>query len=357
MQTSTESPPTLQRVTPEEVGLSPDLADRIDHGIRSGLLPGLHSLVVIRHGKLAFERYDRGSDANWGQPLGEVAHGPRTLHDLRSVTKSIVGLLYGIAVGRGVVPPPDASLLAQFARYRDLAADPRRSELTIGHALTMSLGTEWNESIPYSDPANSEIQMERAADRLRYVLDRPLVRQPGSLWVYNGGTSALIGAMIEAGTGQRLDAFARDVLFEPLGIADWQWSAGSDGVPSAASGLRLTARDLARIGHLLLDHGRVGDRQIVPEAWIELSTTVKLATTEGLDYGYQWWLGSAPVRAMDWSEQRWFAGFGNGGQRLLVMPATGLVMVAFFGNYDHPISWAFPSRIWFEIVLPGLQRI
>lgn len=351
------TPTEFVLTTAEAAGFVDNLAQRIDHGVQSGLLPGLHSLVVLRAGKLVLERYDRGLDEAWGQPLGEVAHGPQTLHDLRSVTKSVVSLLYGIALDRGMVPPPEAPLLASLGRYPDLAADPQRVRLTVAHALTMALGTEWNEAIPYSDPANSEIQMERAADRLRFVLDRPIVGEPGRQWVYNGGASAIIGALIEQGSGQRLDEFARDALFEPLGISNWHWQAGSDGVPSAASGLRLCARDLARIGQLLLDGGRVGDRQIVPRAWIEQSTTVKLATTEGTDYGYQWWLGEAPVKAMDWQPHPWIAGFGNGGQRLFVMPATGLVMAAFFGNYNQMNGWVFPSRIWFEIVLPGIVRV
>jgi CubicO group peptidase (beta-lactamase class C family) len=340
--------------TPQDAGFIPDLSDRIDFGARSGLIPGLHSIVVARHGSLAAERYYTGNDAHWGRELGEVAHGAETLHDVRSVTKSIVSLLYGIALERGEVPPPEAPLLAQFPRYADLAADPARAKLTIAHALTMSLGTAWDEDIPYSNPANSEIAMENAPDRLRYVLDRPIAEEPGTRWVYNGGTAALLGALIEQGTGQRLDAFAREVLFGPLGITTFDWTAGSDGTLSAASGLRLTARDLARIGTLMLGEGAVDGRQIVPEDWIAQSVIPRFPTGEG--YGYQWWLGRAPVRALDWAEHAWFGGFGNGGQRLFVMPATGIVMVTYFGNYNQPDAWKFPARLWWEIVLPGLQR-
>jgi CubicO group peptidase (beta-lactamase class C family) len=343
--------------TPEDAGFAPDLSERIDFGVRSGLTPKLHSIVVARHGRIAVERYYKGEDNNWGMPLGEVTHGANTLHDLRSVTKSVVSLLYGIALERGKVPPPSAPLLAQFPRYGDLAADPKRAILTIEHALTMTLGTQWNEEIPYSNPANSEIQMEQAQDRLRYVLDRPLAHEPGTQWVYNGGATALIGALIEQGVEKSLDAFALEVLFGPLGIARHSWTAGTDGAHSAASGLRLTARGLARIGQMVLDKGRADGRQIVSAAWLEQSTSAKIPTGEGPLYGYQWWLGAAPVRAMDWSEQQWVAGFGNGGQRLFIMPSTGIVMAAFFGNYNQMNAWMFPGRIWWEIVLPGLERL
>ena len=151
---------------------------------------------------------------------------PETLHDLRSVTKSIVGLLYGIALDRGLVPPPDAPLLAQFPEYSDLAADPRRARLTIAHALTMTLGMEWDEQRPYTDPANSEIAMENAPDRNRFILERPFVAAPGERWIYSGGAVALIGDLIAKGTGRTLPDFARQALFAPLGITTFEWAEG-----------------------------------------------------------------------------------------------------------------------------------
>ncbi len=346
-----------ETVSPQAAGFLPDLSQRIDLGARSGLLGALHSIVVARHGKIVVERYYTGEDVNWGRPIGTVEHGPDTLHDMRSITKSIVSLLYGIALERGLVPAPDVALLTQFPNYADLANDQQRARLTIAHALTMSLGTDWNEAIPYSDPANSEIQMESAPDRLRYILERPIIHEPGTHWVYNGGTSALLGALIEQGTRQKLVDFGREALFEPLGIDQFEWTAGNDGTHSAASGLRLTCRDLARIGQMVMNKGRVGDRQVVPQDWLDVSTTAHISTSEGPDYGYQWWLGAAPVKAMDWSMQRWIAGFGNGGQRLFIMPSTGIVMSAFFGNYNQPDSWMYPARIWWEMVLPGLEKL
>ena len=127
------------------------------------------------------------------RPLGSVTFGPDTLHDLRSVTKSIVGLLYGIALDRGLVPSPDAPLLAQFPEYPDLAADPQRAHLTVMNALNMTLGMEWDEQLPYADPTNSEIAMERVPDRYRFILDRPFVAVPGERWIYSGGAVALLG--------------------------------------------------------------------------------------------------------------------------------------------------------------------
>jgi CubicO group peptidase (beta-lactamase class C family) len=172
--------------------------------------------------------------------LGVVRFGPDTLHDMRSVTKSIVGLLYGIALANGCVPTPEAKLVEQFMEYPDLSTDPARQRLTVGHALTMTLGTEWDEmTIPYTDPRNSEIAMDRAADRYRYILERPVVEPPGLHWTYNGGTTALLARLIAKGTGRPLEDFAREVLFEPLGITRTEWQRGKTETYSRPPGCEL----------------------------------------------------------------------------------------------------------------------
>ena len=291
-----------------------DLGERLDAGFHSGLLRGLHAVLALQAGKPVLERFYEGSDENWGQSLGHVAFKPETLHDLRSVTKSVVGILYGIALDRRLVPPPEAPLLAEFPEYPDLAGDPQRQQLRIEHALNMSLGLEWDEKLPYTNPENSEIAMEKAPDRYRFILERPVVAAPGTQWIYGGNAPALLGRIIVTGAGKSLPDFAREALFEPLGIAVFEWAAGRDHVPSAASGLRLRPRDLARIGELVRNGGVWNGRQIVSRAWIDALVRPAIQTGDGLDYGRQWFLGEAPVVG---TPQRWIGGFGNGGQRLL----------------------------------------
>jgi CubicO group peptidase (beta-lactamase class C family) len=160
-----------QSIAPQMAGFAPDLADRLDRAVQDGRLPNLHAVVVARGGKLVLERYDDGPDERWGEPLGRVSFGPEVKHDLRSVSKSVVGLLYGIALADGRVPALDQPLVDHFP-YPDLATDPVRRRMTVAHALSMTLGTAWDESLPYSDPRNSEIAMEMAPDRYRFVLDR-----------------------------------------------------------------------------------------------------------------------------------------------------------------------------------------
>lgn len=340
-----------QEVAPVDAGFAPNVGELLDQAAGRGDLPNLHAVVVARHGKLVLERYYEGPDERWGKPLGTVTFGPDVKHDLRSVSKCIVGLLYGIALNEGQVPGLDQPLVDQFPAYDDLRGDPQRRRMTVAHALTMTLGTEWDESLPYSNPRNSEIAMEMAADRYRFVLERPLVAEPGTRWVYNGGATAVLGHLIAEGTGTDLSDYAREKLFQPLGILDTEWVRGWSGEPSAASGLRMRPRDLARIGQLVLSQGSWAGRQVVPRAWLEESIGIRVAAEEGLEYGYHWWLGRGRVDGRDW-----IAGFGNGGQRLVIVPDLELVVAILAGNYNQPDAWKIAVTIIAEILLPALRE-
>ena len=159
-----DPPRDWQRISPAESGFLPDIGEKLDDAVRTNEFANLHAVVVARSGKLVLERYYEGADERRGQRLGTVKFGPKVKHDLRSVTKSIVGLLYGIALADEKVADLDQSLVDQFPAYKDLAADPKRKRMTIAHALSMTLGTEWDEDLPYTDPRNSETTMDMAAD-------------------------------------------------------------------------------------------------------------------------------------------------------------------------------------------------
>lgn len=345
-----------ERVKPESAGFAPDLDAKFEALLKSGRLAGVHGVVALRGGRIVFERYLKGVDESWGGPLGEVDFGPDTLHDLRSVTKSIVGLLYGIALARGQVPAPEQPLLARFPQYADLQADAALARLTVAHALNMTMGMEWNENLPYTDAANSEIAMERASDRYRFVLSRRVLTEPGREWTYSGGAVALIGRLIEQGTGKDLPAFAREALFEPLGIAASEWARGADGVASPASGLRLSPGALARIGQLVVARGSWEGRAVVPAAWLEASFRPAVLVDDTLRYGYLWYTGEIPMRGKAGVRgERFVAAFGNGGQRLFVFPGLDFVLSVAAGNYNKPDQWRAPVVLLRELLLANLS--
>jgi CubicO group peptidase (beta-lactamase class C family) len=325
------------------------LENELGKAFESGQLPGLHSVLIMHKGEILAEQYFPGEDECWGKVLGIVQPDASSLHDLRSVTKSVVSLLYGIALSDGLVPKLDEGLTAQFPEYGDLAADPARRGILVRHALTMQMGTEWSEDLPYTDPRNSEIAMERAADRHRFALDRPMVGEPGGDWTYNGGATAIIACLIAKGVGKPIDIYARETLFSALGIENYEWITGSDGVPVAASGLRLTIHDLAKIGKLIIDNGAWQSKQIVPADWLTDSMTPYADLPDGLRYGFFWWL------APDGSPPHWVAGIGNGGQMLMINPATQLIVVVFTGNYNQLDAGKLASKIITDFALPAVR--
>jgi CubicO group peptidase (beta-lactamase class C family) len=345
-----------QVTTPAEAGFAPDLDACFEIARQAGTLPNVHAVVAVRRGRIFFERYWAGPDAGLGRPLGVARFGPDTLHDMRSMSKSVVGLLYGIALAAGQVAGPEALLLAQFPEYPELAGDPARQGLTVGHALTMTLGLAWDEmTFPYGDPHNSETAMNQAADACRYALGQSVVEAPGVRWGYNGGATAVVARLIEKGTGLALPALARQSLFEPLGIGRTGWKLGPNGVAIVASGLRLTPRDLARIGVALLE----GGGGVIPATWLAESFAPAVVLPDGRQYGYQWYLGSVMTDdgAGGARREAVIQAVGNGGQRLYLMPQFDLVVVVTAGNYDALDQWRPPLVVLRDLVLPALQAI
>jgi len=343
----------FESAAPETMGFGPGLAERFAALQDAGRLLNVHGVVALRRGRVVFERYMSGTDENWGRPLGSVDFTADTLHDMRSVTKSIVGLLYGIALGNSRVPAPDQSLLAQFPEYPDLAKDPDKARLTIAHALTMTMALKWNEDLPWVH--SDEVEMDKAADRYRFVLERPMLGAPGKGYIYSGGATTLLGLLIERGTGLDLHSFAKTALFEPLGIGASEWSGVASGVASAASGLRLTPRDLARIGQMIVAGGKSEDRTVVPADWLEASFRPAAVVDDGRRYGYQWYVGElARPGKTGTVGAKWVGAFGLGGQRLFVFPDLDFVLAVTAGNYATEDQWRAPISILREVFLAGL---
>lgn len=342
--------------TSARAALDAALMAQLTADLEAGRYGNVHSLLVVRHGRLVYEDYFTGADQRRGQPIGTVAFERGTLHDARSVTKSVVSILFGIAMAEGRIRDLDAPVLDHFPEFADLRT-PERMAIRLRHLLTMTSGLEWDESSrPYGDPANSETQMDAAANPYRFVLERPIARPPGERWIYNGGDTMLLAGVIERATGMSLPAYAERVLFRPLGISRYEWLRYRNDVPIAASGLRLTPRDMAKIGRLYLDGGRWRGRQLVPEAWVRASTSPHATIADrplGLQrYGYQWYLGTARVgeRTLPYS-----AAIGWGGQRLLIIPSMDLVLVLTAGLYDDRRQSDIAFEILLDRVLPAVR--
>lgn len=315
-------------------GVDPAVLTALEARIRGGEFPGIHAVVVVQRGQALAQWYFEGEDETILKRFGHVKFTPDTLHDVRSVTKSVVSMLFGIAVGDGLIRNLDTPVLEYFPEYADLHT-PERMRITLRHLLTMSSGFRWDETTyPYSDPRNSEIAMDIADDPFRYVLSQEIVHAPGEGFLYSGGDVALIGEVIARAAGKSLDAYAQEKLFAPLGIT-FEWSKNGD-MPRAASGLRLTPNDMAILGQIMANGGVWKEQQIVPAAWVTESTQPHARVSEGAcgtTYGYLWWLGAGCEAT---PPTPWIAGIGNGGQRIWMVPSRDLVVVITAGLYNDP---------------------
>jgi len=335
----------------EQAGIDRRRIEAMTDWVRAHPELNVHAVLIERGGRLVYEEYFSGKDEQWGRPVKFVKFDREMKHDLRSVTKSVVSALVGSAISSGAIASLDAPLLDYFPEYRDLQT-PERRQITIRHALMMGAGLEWNEDIPYTDPKNDEIAMTRDDDPVRYVLSRPIVAPPGTVWRYNGGTTQVLAAIVQRATKQPLRDYAQSVLFSPLGVTDVQWLGRLAGLPSAASGMRLKPRDLAKFGSLYVHDGRWNDRQVIPPEWVRESTRrrLTLGRQDARGYAYQWWhtcystrngVVEVPTAA------------GNGAQRIFLLRAQQAVVTVLCGRYND-FSANPPERLLLDYILPAL---
>jgi CubicO group peptidase (beta-lactamase class C family) len=320
----------------------------------------VHAVLVERHGRLVAELYRVGPDRpidvlyGIGNPFAsDVRFAADVLHDVRSVSKSVVGLLVGIAVHDGRIASLSAPALGAFPELANLRTS-ERDAITLEHLLTMSSGLRWAEwdAGPIS---SDETRLLWKADPVRFVFERPLVAAPGTLFNYNGGGTTTLAELLTRASGKPLVELAREQLFEPLGITDWTWATDFRGRPLAHAGLRMRPRDMLKLGRLVLDRGRWRERRVVPEAWVveslrpHVSTGIELAAIapDAAGYGYQWWTGRFPWRGR---ELAWSAAFGNGGQRIFAVPDLDVSVVTTAGDYGSIEIAIAVNRLLAQIV-------
>lgn len=207
--------------TPESVGLDGSRLCAIAAKL-AATNANVHALIVVRRGTLVFEQYFPGHDEPWGMGEGRHDFDATTKHDMRSVSKSVISLLVGIAIDRELIKSADEPVVKFFPDYSTLKS-PGWDNVTLRHLLTMSSGIRWDENRGWKDPQNDEPHLGNEADPYRYVLSKPIAAPPDTVWNYNGGGTDLLGNVIERVSGKPLEAFAREALFAPLGISDWEW--------------------------------------------------------------------------------------------------------------------------------------
>lgn len=263
---------------------------------------GLHAVVVVRNDCVVFESY-------W------PPYNRDRKHYLNSATKAVLSALVGIAIRDGKLRLED-SVTSYLPEYGSVDGDGRRDRITVEHLLTMSSGILW----PQTASENASDQMGRSGDWVRFILDRPMAAEPGTVTNYSNGDSHLLSAVLQKATGATALELAKARLFAPLGIGNVAWDADPQGRSIGSAALQMRPIDMAKIGSLYLSYGEWGARHVLDRTWIEksLSSHVKMPTRGGpADYGYYWWL---------YPERGLFEAWGGAGQRIAVFRDLRLVV-------------------------------
>lgn len=312
-------------VDPEAENIDASLPATLDEILPT--YPALTGFVVIRNGAIVSEHY-------------QGAYGREDPINIRSVTKSVIGTLIGIALERGDLDSLEQTIGELIPDRIPGGADPAVGQITIRSLLTMTSGLDWNYQTDYS-------RLEASDDPLALTLSQPVVAEQGTVYVYNSGGSHVLGVILEAVTGQQLEAWADTVLFRPLGIERGQWEETPQGEAIGGYGLYLTPRDMARLGLLSLQEGRWAGEQLLAADYIEAATSYQSDGdgTGGTPYGYQWWVTDASGYAASFA-------LGFGGQYIYVVPELNLIVVAAVGFEGQPVELRSPRPIIEDVVIP-----
>lgn len=279
--------------------IAPAFASAFDWPTRADRLERLHSVLVLRAGEPVVEHVRRGPGLD--RPAS-----------IKSLSKTVLSALAGIAIERGVV----ASVNRPVVELLDdpESRDPRLGRITLGHALSLRIGLRSTSGRYYG----AWVQSDNWVD---HVLSRPFVDEPGGAMIYSTGSTHLVSAVLAAGAGRSTHELARQWLGEPLGISISDWMTDPQGIHFGGNQMLMSPRALARFGETYRCGGRFDGRQVVPSDWVRASwTAYGTSPWSGDDYGYGWFiteLAGTPA----------YYGRGYGGQALFVVPDAALTVV------------------------------
>jgi len=288
--------------------------------IISGAYNDIHSLLILKDNQLVYEKYFPEKIFS-GYPDSFYRDN---YHRTFSVTKAVVSALTGIAIDMKYIESANDPVFKYFPGYTQYI-NGNKNELQIRHLLTHTVGLQWDED------GDDMSLMGSSKDRIRFFLERPLVHQPGELFSYCSGGLNILGEIIEQQSGMRLDQFAYETLFAPLGISDYRWKIEPDGKLQMGSGLCLRSRDMAKIGLLFLNNGKWNGKQVISKLWIKQSTEWSVNKKARNGMGYCWWQRDFKIN--DQIIHSYFA-WGHGDQHIFIFPEMDMIVVTTAANYD-----------------------
>ncbi|MFY7938205.1 MAG: serine hydrolase domain-containing protein [Flavobacterium sp.] len=296
--------------------LDKNLLNEMIQKIIDGKYPNVHSILIVKDGKLVFEEYF-------------YEHDKKKLHELRSATKSFVSALTGIAIDKGFIKSKNEKVLAYFPEYLIENNSDNKQKITIENLLTNQSGLDCDVSNPNS--VGNETTMNNTDDWVKFTLNLPMSDSAGGKGMYCSGNPITLGRIIEKTTKQTLPEFAKSNLFNPLGIKNFIWNFKPDkSSVETFCQVYLTSRDMAKFGLLYLNKGAWNSQQIISKEWVEQSLK-KHSEVQGVDYGYLWWNKYLEADGVKYYS---FGAQGNGGQKIYIWQEQNMVTVITGGNYN-----------------------
>ncbi len=346
----------------EEVNIKPGLIVRAANKIYEGKYKEVHSMLIFRNGKLVFEEYFQGHDYKWDAPYhhGEwVTWNRDMLHDIMSASKSIVSACIGIAIDHGFIESVHKSVFDYLPEHQHLNTGGKE-KITIEHLLTMTSGLEWREwSAPYSSVANPCIGIWfQEKDPITYILEKPLINEPGTSFNYSTGNMHVLGEIIRNTSNLTINEFSREYLFEPLGIDTCNWYLKYNNGVYEANSMKIKPRAMMKFGVTFMDNGIWKGNQIISGQWVEKSAA-PFAGNHGINvpgepsgrlgYSYTWWTKEYSGKA---KRIHMFSASGFGGQHIIVLPEVNTVVVFTGGNF---LSKRPPFKILEKYIIPAIN--
>lgn len=329
---SVASVPSFPTGEPEKLNTDLSLLDAADHAILHKY-PRMHSFLVVRRGKLIYEKYYNG-------------YHPTSLNDLRSATKSFMSVLIGIAISRGEMQDLEQPVWKHVSKFAPHRPDPLWSNITLKHLLTMTSGLYWQTG---SKLGEKFIQrFHRSRSWAKFILRLPVQEEMFGTFQYRSTDSHMLSILLTEHTGASAFSYAQTHLFTPLGIRNAAWSSCSEGHTTGHIGLSLTSRDMARFGLMCLHGGTFEGDQVVPELWLRQSFTPESDPYFGYGrYGYQWWSAAEDGVAFTYAH-------GHGGQQIILIPEFDAVVVF---TADSTVNrWRNPRQLLRDYVLPAMKQ-
>lgn len=347
----------------QDVGIDEDMLQKAGNKIDNGKYGEIHSMLIYKNDKLVFEDYYEGHKYQWDAPghFGEYVTWNRDMqHCIHSDTKSITSLCIGIALDKGFIKSVHQSIFDYLPDYQYLKTK-NKEYITIEHLLTMTSGLRWKEwGVSLGSIENDQIGIYFWEDGpIDYVLNRDFVAEPGTRFNYSGGDIQILVEILKNATGMQIDKFSEKYLFEPLGINSFKWwLVFPTGEIHGAGGLKLTPRDMIKIGDMFLNKGMWAGKRIISEDWLSKCTVpyarnvkIKIPGEDlgKVGYSYTWWTKDFTYKRD--SVKMCFA-VGWGGQKLIVIPQLNIVLVFTGANYTSKV---YEFEILQRFILPALN--